>query len=106
MADIFDNAYLPDRTRRSDPLASPAHPSDTADLTGIAPALVVTAEHDLLRAEGTRYGERLRKAGALVDHHDVPGADHGYDQKDPETARKIYALIARHAREATSLETP
>ena len=102
MADVFDSAYVPDPRRRADPLVSPAHPSDTADLTGIAPAFVVTAEHDLLRAEGVRYAERLRKAGALLDHYDVPGVDHGYDQKDAETARGVYALIAAHVRRATT----
>ncbi|MBV1938219.1 alpha/beta hydrolase [Streptomyces sp. BV286] len=102
MADVFDSSYVPDPRRRTDPLVSPAHPSDTADLTGIAPAFVVTAGNDLLRAEGVRYAERLRGAGALLDHYDVPGADHGYDQKDAETARGVYALIAEHVRRATT----
>ncbi|GHH29111.1 alpha/beta hydrolase fold domain-containing protein [Streptomyces lanatus] len=101
MADVFDTSYVPDVRRRSDPLVSPAHPSDTADLKGIAPALVITAEHDLLRAEGERYAGRLRAAGALVGHHDVAGADHGYDGNDDVKARETYALIARHLREAT-----
>ncbi len=79
---------------------SPAHPSDIADLTGIAPALVVTAEYDLLRAEAQSYAERLRKTGSLAGQHDVAGADHGYDGSDDEKARETYALIARRVREA------
>ncbi|MET9819061.1 alpha/beta hydrolase [Streptomyces sp. NPDC006355] len=102
MADIFDASYVPDAALRADRLVSPAHPSDTADLTGIAPAFVVTAEHDLLRAEGERYAERLRTAGALVAQHVVPGADHGYDVDDDERARQTYARIARRVREATA----
>ncbi|MFE7278218.1 alpha/beta hydrolase [Streptomyces sp. NPDC057623] len=102
MADVFDTSYVPDAPRRLDRLVSPAHASDTADLTGIAPALLVTAEHDLLRAEGERYAERLRGAGALVEHHDVRGADHGYDGQDDAKAREVYALIARRVREATA----
>jgi acetyl esterase len=102
MAEIFDSAYVPDPRERADRLASPAGAADTADLTGIAPALVVTAELDLLRAEGKRYAERLRQAGSLVEHHDVSGADHGYDVKDTGRAREVYALIARHIKEATS----
>ncbi|WP_430379819.1 alpha/beta hydrolase fold domain-containing protein [Streptomyces sp. B1-3] len=100
MADIFDTSYVPDPTMRGDPLVSPAHPSDTADLTGIAPAFVITPEHDLLRAEGTRYAERLRGVRALYDHLDVSGADHGYDQNDAETARSVYGLMAQHMRQA------
>ncbi|MGC9541880.1 alpha/beta hydrolase fold domain-containing protein [Streptomyces sp. UG1] len=101
MADVFDTSYVPDVRRRGDPLVSPAHPSDTADLKGIAPTLVITAEYDLLRAEGERYAERLREAGALVEHHDVAGVDHGYDGSDDEKARESYAIVARCLREAT-----
>lgn len=104
MGEIFDSAYVPDPRERADRLASPAHPSDTADLKGIAPALVITAEFDLLKAEGERYAERLRTAGALVEHHDVPQADHGYDGTDDEKARGVYALISRQVRQAVNSE--
>lgn len=95
MGEIFDNAYVPDPAERADRLVSPANPADTADLTGIAPALLITPEHDRLHAEGLRYAERLRGAGALLEHRDVPGADHGYDTKDLAGAREIYGTIAR-----------
>lgn len=98
MGDIFNTAYLPDARQRADRLASPARAADTADLSGIAPALIITAELDLLRAEGVRYAERLRKAGALVEHIDVAGRDHAYDMKDTEAARNVYARIAYHVR--------
>ena len=97
---IFDASYVPDPKVRADRLVSPAHPSDTADLKGIAPALVITAEYDLLKAEGIAYAERLRTAGALVEQFDVAGADHGYDGKDDERALHTYVLIARQLREA------
>jgi acetyl esterase len=106
MAEVFDTSYVPDPGERADRLVSPAHPSDTADLKGIAPALVITAEFDLLKAEGERYAGRLRKAGALVEHYDVPQADHGYDVTDEVTAREVYALIARHVRRALNTEAP
>ncbi|MFC7363519.1 alpha/beta hydrolase fold domain-containing protein [Nocardioides astragali] len=95
MAEVFDGSYVPDPRQRTDRLVSPANPADTADLTGIAAALVITAELDLLRDEGDRYAERLRRAGALVEHHVVQGADHGYDGNDDELARQVYARIAR-----------
>ncbi|WP_406005601.1 alpha/beta hydrolase [Streptomyces sp. NBC_00637] len=105
LGDIFDASYVPDPRERAHRLVSPAHSRDTADLEGIAPALVITAEYDLLRNEAVRYAERLGAAGALVEHHDIAGADHGYDTKDDERARTTYALIARHLRQATDAGT-
>ena len=94
MGEVFDGAYVPDPGARADRLVSPASPVDGADLTGIAPALVITPEFDRLRTEGQRYAQRLKHAGALVEHRDVPGADHGYDVHDIDKARETYALIA------------
>lgn len=106
MTEIFNNAYTPDPRQRTDRLASPADPADTADLTGIAPALLITAEFDLLRAEGEHYAQRLRRADALAEHHDVPQVDHGFDVEDTDAARGTYALITRHIRQAINPETP
>ena len=102
MAEIFNSSYVPDPQDRTDRLVSPAYPTDTADLTGIAPALVITAQFDLLRPEAERYAERLRAAKALVQLHDVTGADHGYDVRNDEKAREVYALIAAQVRQSTN----
>lgn len=106
MGEVFDGAYVPEPAARADRLVSPAYPADIADLTGIAPALLITAELDRLRAEGQRYAQRLQHAGALVEHHDVRQADHGYDMNDFEKARETYALIAQRIRQATQPSTP
>mgnify|MGYP001475888774 CR=1 FL=1 len=106
MGEVFDNAYVPDPARRADPLVSPAGPDEKADITGIAPALVITAEYDRLRAEGERYARRLEAAGALVHHHEVANADHAYDMADTPATRESYALIARHVKEATRPAAP
>lgn len=106
MGEIFNSSYTPDPRGRADRLVSPANPADTADITGIAPSLVLTAELDVLRADGDRYARRLQHAGALVEHHDIPQVDHGYDVTDAEKAREIYALIARHIRQAVTPEEP
>ena len=102
MGDVFDNAYIPDPAMRADRLASPANAADAADLTGIAPAVMLTCELDRLRGDGVAYAARLREAGALVAHVDIPGVDHGYDMNDLDTARRTYAFIAERVREAFS----
>jgi len=51
MSEVFDTAYIPDPALRRDRLASPAWGDNANGTAGIAPALVVTAEHDRLRDE-------------------------------------------------------
>lgn len=80
LARLFNNAYTPDPATRRDPLASPLL---AEDLRGVAPALVITAEYDLLRQEGDAYAERLRDAGVCVTHHVMPGVDHAYTHRKP-----------------------
>ena len=69
----FWDQYLPDIAARHHPDASPAL---AADLTGLAPAVVVLAEHDVLRDEGARYAEALREAGVPVDVRVFEGQMH------------------------------
>lgn len=102
MGEVFDTAYVPSAPQRHDPLVSPAAETDTEDLTGIAPALVLVAENDILCAEGERYARRLDAAGALVELITVPGADHAYDAADDTLARATYLRIADAIRRATA----
>lgn len=103
MGEVFDTAYIPDAAQRHDRLASPAR-DDPARLAGIAPALVITAEHDRLRDEGRGYAERLRTAGALVEYHEVQGVDHGYNimSAATELTRATYDRICGHVLRATT----
>lgn len=71
----FWNHYLPDVGRRSEIDASPLQ---AADLSGLPPAIVITAEYDVLRDEGDAYADRLAEAGVAVDRHLHRGQMHGF----------------------------
>jgi acetyl esterase len=71
----FLGQYLPDPRFATDPRVSPLF---AVDLSGLPPALVVTAGFDPLRDEGRRYAERMREAGVEVDHICSEGSLHGF----------------------------
>ncbi|WP_431987123.1 alpha/beta hydrolase [Streptomyces griseoflavus] len=73
----FNAFYLDSGADPADPLVSPVK---RADLTGLPPALVVTAQYDPMRDEGELYGERLREAGVETTVSRYDGAGHGFVQ--------------------------
>jgi acetyl esterase len=75
VSEFFDDCYLPDHARRSDPLASPVL---AADLTGMPAGLIVSSDADTLRDEAEAYGQALRQAGAAVATMRAIGQLHGF----------------------------
>ena len=71
----FWDHYLPDPSRRTEPDASPLR---SEDLSGLPPAVVLTAEHDVLRDEGESYYSRLREAYVSADLRRYTGQMHGF----------------------------
>lgn len=61
------------------PLATPEFsPLASADLAGLAPAIMVLTECDVLRDDGLAYAQRLRAAGVAVTTIDCTGTIHGF----------------------------
>jgi acetyl esterase len=67
--------YVPDHSKRQD---QDAAPMSATSLAGLPPALIVEAEHDILRGEGEEYARRLKEGGVAVESHCYAGQIHGF----------------------------
>jgi acetyl esterase len=101
----FIGNYLPLDHDPADPYRDPyLFPLAAPDLAGLPPALVMTAEFDPLRDEGTAYAERLAAAGVPVEHlhaedqmHSFLLLDRAIDRAGELIDRLADALAARRS---------
>jgi acetyl esterase len=91
-AEIVGGAKLwaPDAAARraASPLLAP-------ELGGLPPTVLLTAEHDALRAEGDALAARLVAAGVEVVHRAEPGVEHGFVMDDGPATDRALADVAR-----------
>jgi acetyl esterase/lipase len=87
----FWDQYTTDEEQRAEITVSPLR-ATTEQLTGLPPALVITAEADVLRDEGEAYANKLREAGVAVTAVRYQGIIHDFVM--------LNALRETHAAEA------
>jgi acetyl esterase len=78
----FWDAYAPDKSVRSDPIASPLKASEE-DLIGLPEAFVIVDENDVLRDEGEAYARRLTRAGVRTTSVRYNGILHDFMMLNP-----------------------
>ncbi|WP_329157071.1 alpha/beta hydrolase [Streptomyces sp. NBC_01717] len=91
----FWDQYTTDETQRAEITASPLRATEE-QLSGLPPALVITAEADVLRDEGEAYAAKLRAAGVSVTATRYGGTTHDFVM--------LNALASAHAARAATAQ--
>lgn len=97
--------YLAPGQDPHDELCSPLH---AGDLSGLPPALVLTAGVDILREDGRRYVERLLTDGVPARWVDHPRSPHGFIGMDRVCREASAALseLVRELRQRLAVDAP
>jgi len=95
---FYWDAYTPRPAQRAESTCSPLK-ATLDELRGLPEALVITADHDVLRDEGEAYAEKLSAAGVRVTFTRYPGTIHGFAvlnalAGDPSPQRAIAQVAA------------
>lgn len=72
---MFEDLYLNTEAEADDPRFAPLF---AADLERLPPALIITAEYDVVRDEGEMYAERLQKSGVSTKLSRYDGMIHAF----------------------------
>lgn len=72
--DVFNRAYRTER-QKTEPHISPLTASDE-ELSALPQTMIIGAERDILRDQGSAFCDRLRVNGIAVDHEVFPGTVH------------------------------
>jgi acetyl esterase len=99
----FWDQYTTDQAQREEITASPLR-ATVEQLTGLPPALVITAEADVLRDEGEAYANKLRQAGVPVVATRYQGIIHDFVMlnalRDTNAADAAIAQATTYLRQA------
>ncbi|PMS38228.1 acetyl esterase [Trinickia symbiotica] len=85
----FFDQYIPEKTQRRDPRFAPLYADD---LRNLPPAFVLTAEYDLLCAEGEQYAQRLSQANVPTRVKRYDGTIHGFLTMDGGLQHSVSAM--------------
>jgi len=109
-AKMYEAWYFKTREETWHPLASPVL---AEDLSGLPPALIITAEYDMLCEDGRLYAERLKEAGVTTIYKMFEKCGHGFtheiyrpadDEWQREAAEEAWNLMYDELRKSFSKE--
>ena len=89
---FFEDCYFGSEIHRRNPYADP---SRAEDLSGVAPATVITAGFDPLRDGGKGYAEQLLADGVDVRYENYAAQVHGFATMDIDAAEAVAAGVGR-----------